>query len=156
MTAHITKTWFDGEKIVTQNIPESEIYKPEWVGLTQGDIDKAWEWAQKSSPHGVTRIETFAINIETRLRKKIMAKLIDFPLGIHEGALKLIKQILTKHDAAIIEASQEAIETAVLAEREACAKVCDEIVARYRHADDAPEMVAANWCAQAIRARGSV
>jgi len=29
------------------------------------------------------------------------------------------------------------------AEREACAKVCDEIVARYRHADDAPEMVAA-------------
>jgi|AntAceMinimDraft_17_1070374.scaffolds.fasta_scaffold172468_1 phage-related tail protein len=72
------------------------------------------------------------------------------------GALKLIKQILTKHDAAIIEASQEAIETAVLAEREACAKVCDEIVARYRHADDAPEMVAANWCADGVRARGSV
>ena len=72
------------------------------------------------------------------------------------GALKLIKQILTKHDAAIIEASQEAIETAVLAEREACAKVCDEIVARYRHADDAPEMVAANWCADSVRARRSV
>ena len=72
------------------------------------------------------------------------------------GALKLIKQILAKHDAAIIEASQEAIETAVLAEREACAKVCDEIVARYRHADDAPEMVAANWCADGVRARGSV
>jgi len=72
------------------------------------------------------------------------------------GALKLIKQILAKHDAAIIEASQEAIEAAVLAEREACAKVCDEIVARYRHADDAPEMVAANWCADGVRARGSV
>ena len=72
------------------------------------------------------------------------------------GALKLIKQILTKHDAAIIEASQEAIETAVNGEREACAKVCDEIVARYRHADDAPEMVAANWCADGVRARGSV
>ncbi len=48
------------------------------------------------------------------------------------------------------------IDKAVNGEREACAKVCDEIVARYRHADDAPEMVAANWCAQAIRARGSV
>ena len=33
---------------------------------------------------------------------------------------------------------------AVKVEREACAKVCDEIVARYRHADDAPEMVAAD------------
>jgi hypothetical protein len=43
---------------------------------------------------------------------------------------------------------------AVKAEREACAKVCDEIVARYRHADDAPEMVAANWCADGVRARG--
>ena len=47
------------------------------------------------------------------------------------------------------------INEAVEAEREACAKVCDEIVARYRHADDSPEMVAANWCAAAIRARDS-
>ena len=45
---------------------------------------------------------------------------------------------------------------AVLAEREACAKACDEIAARYRHADDATEMVAANWCADGVRARGSV
>jgi hypothetical protein len=29
MTTQITKTWFDGEKIVTQNIPEADIYKPE-------------------------------------------------------------------------------------------------------------------------------
>ena len=48
------------------------------------------------------------------------------------------------------------IKGAVEAERDACAKVCDEIVARYRHADDAPEMVAANWCADGVRARGSV
>ena len=31
MTTHITKTWFDGEKVVTQEIPESEIYKQEPV-----------------------------------------------------------------------------------------------------------------------------
>ena len=29
MTTHITKTWFDGEKVVTQEIPESEVYKQE-------------------------------------------------------------------------------------------------------------------------------
>jgi len=66
------------------------------------------------------------------------------------GALKLIKQILTKHDAAIIEASQEAIEAAVLAEREACAKVCDDINAEYGGED-----VLATWCAKAIRARSN-
>jgi len=31
MTTHITKTWFDGEKVVTQKIPESEVYKQEPV-----------------------------------------------------------------------------------------------------------------------------
>jgi hypothetical protein len=28
MTTHITKTWFDGEKVVTQEIPEADFYKP--------------------------------------------------------------------------------------------------------------------------------
>ena len=31
MTTHITKTWFDGEKLVTQEIPDSEVYKQEPV-----------------------------------------------------------------------------------------------------------------------------
>ena len=31
MTTHITKTWFDGDKVVTQEIPESEAYKQEPV-----------------------------------------------------------------------------------------------------------------------------
>jgi hypothetical protein len=41
MTTHITKTWFDGEKVVTQEIPESEVYKqaPEVGGrMTRDDI----------------------------------------------------------------------------------------------------------------------
>ena len=66
------------------------------------------------------------------------------------GALKMIKAILMKHDVAIIEASQEAIEAAVLAEREACAKVCDDINAEYGGED-----VLATWCAKAIRARSN-
>jgi len=41
-----------------------------WVGLTDEEIDKAWEWAQKSSPLGVTRIEVFTKSIEAKLREK--------------------------------------------------------------------------------------
>jgi len=36
MTIHITKTWFDGEKVVTQEIPESEVYKQEPVAFVTG------------------------------------------------------------------------------------------------------------------------
>ncbi len=43
------------------------------------------------------------------------------------NALKMIKLILLKHDAAIIEASQEAIDAAVLEEREACKKIAVEM-----------------------------
>ena len=44
--------------------------KREWVGLTDENINKAWEWAQKSSPYGVTRIETFAKSIEAKIKEK--------------------------------------------------------------------------------------
>ena len=30
MTIEMKKVWFDGEKVVTQNIPESDIYKSHW------------------------------------------------------------------------------------------------------------------------------
>jgi len=67
------------------------------------------------------------------------------------NALKMIKLILLKHDAAIIEASQEAIEAAVLAEREACAKTVLKIAN-----EDAgnPYKQALRMGAEAIRARG--
>ena len=38
MTTHIIKTWFDGKNIVTQEIPVGEVYKREWVGLTDEEI----------------------------------------------------------------------------------------------------------------------
>lgn len=62
------------------------------------------------------------------------------------NALKMIKLILLKHDAAIIEASQEAIEAAVLKEREACAKEADKWSKRD---DDVGAFIS-----KAIRARG--
>ncbi len=72
------------------------------------------------------------------------------------NALKMIKLILLKHDAAIIEASQEAIEAAVLAEREACAKLCESMAIEW---EDQPEFAQVELatmmdCALAIRSRG--
>jgi hypothetical protein len=44
MTTHITKTWFDGEKVVTQEIAESEVYKQEPVAWEDvlGAIARGW------------------------------------------------------------------------------------------------------------------
>lgn len=50
MTTHMTKTWFDGKNIITQEIPEAEIYKREWVGLTDDEILEAWHWGG-CNPH---------------------------------------------------------------------------------------------------------
>jgi hypothetical protein len=40
MSTDMTKTWFDGTNIITQEIPEAEIYKREWVGLTDDEVYK--------------------------------------------------------------------------------------------------------------------
>ncbi len=61
------------------------------------------------------------------------------------NALKMIKLILLKHDAAIIEASQEAIEAAVLDEREACAQLVESLDGCAQYFPHVPD---------AIRARG--
>ena len=41
MTIEMKKVWFDGEKVVTQNIPESDIYKRHW------SIDACKEYAKQ-------------------------------------------------------------------------------------------------------------
>lgn len=64
-----------------------------------------------------------------------------------ENVLWLIEQILIKHNMAILEGSKEAIDAAVLAEREACAKVCDALGDQFADANPAD-------CAEAIRAKG--
>ena len=40
------------------------------------------------------------------------------------------------------------------AEREACARECDDISSKYKWPDDTAERVASQWCADSIRARG--
>lgn len=68
MTTHLTKIWWDlnKDKLVEQVIPEAEIYKREWVGLTQeeifklsDDIDGCEDWHLQ-----------FARAIEAKLRHK--------------------------------------------------------------------------------------
>jgi uncharacterized membrane protein len=49
------------------------------------------------------------------------------------GALKMIKLILQKHDAAVIEASMEAIEQARKEEREACANLAEDMANTAAH-----------------------
>lgn len=72
-------------------------------------------------------------------------RLAEASKALGANALKMISLVLQKHDAAVIEASMEAIEAAVLAEREACAKECWEFYS--------VEGIAQK-CNAAIRARG--
>jgi len=53
MTAHITKTWIEDGKLITEVIEEKEIYKRTWVGLTDEEIDNYFneEWIGYSSYH---------------------------------------------------------------------------------------------------------
>ena len=86
--------------------------------------------------------------------------LVERRLGVAAFEMLLRKQLwrnLTgarEHDAAIIEASMEAIKAAVLAEREACAALCDEEAGKYARQHH-PELEAvADECGGKIRASG--
>ena len=48
----------------------------------------------------------------------------------------------------------EATKAAVLIEREECARICDDINAKYKWPEETAERIASQWCADAIRARG--
>jgi hypothetical protein len=59
VTTHITKTWFDGEKVVTQEIPESEVYKqaPRCAVIVEV-FAKDWRLDYMSLPVGKHRLYT--------------------------------------------------------------------------------------------------
>ena len=65
MTAHITKTWFEDGKLITQGFEEKDIYKREWVGLTDDDEILA---ISNTMPYA-DRFE-FARAIEAKLKEK--------------------------------------------------------------------------------------
>jgi hypothetical protein len=65
MTAHITKTWFEDGKLITQGFEEKDIYKRTWVGLTDDDEILA---ISNTMPYA-DRFE-FARAIEAKLKDK--------------------------------------------------------------------------------------
>ena len=74
MTTHLTKIWWDlnKHKLVEQAIPEAEIYKREWVGLTDEEIAKLADdfLAYQIEDYQVSGVFTFARAIEAKLKEK--------------------------------------------------------------------------------------
>jgi ribosomal protein S20 len=70
-----------------------------------------------------------------------------------ENVLSMIKHILRKHDAAIIEASFEAIEAAVKEERRSIIRVLEGGIVEKEHVEY-PMNAALDWAIAAIEERG--
>ena len=69
MTTHITKTWFDGKNIVTQEIPVGEVYKREWVGLTDDERAAIGREMAKTLPNRWIDFD-YARAVEAKLKEK--------------------------------------------------------------------------------------
>ena len=76
MTTHLTKIWWDlnKDKLVEQVIPESEIYKREWVGLTEEEIVGATCECVDDGTFNMDCAIDFARAIESKLREKNNAR----------------------------------------------------------------------------------
>jgi hypothetical protein len=72
----------------------------------------------------------------------------------HQNVVDFARSIEREIGFAKAELWIKRINDAVLAEREACARVCEDISSKYKWPDDTAEKVASQWCADRIRARG--
>ena len=104
------------------------------------DLRKAAEMAAYEVPlhellEGVPENARLVIDSEDGMSTRFI------PVGhLCKQAAKALRQALAQPDE-------------VLAEREVCAKLCEDICLKYSKADDYAERVASQWCAEAIRAR---
>jgi len=64
MTTHMAKTWFEDGKLITQLFEEKDIYKREWVGLTDMDIASV-----ANNNHPLDGVKNFARAIEAKLKE---------------------------------------------------------------------------------------
>ena len=71
MTTHLTKIWWDlnKHKLVEQVIPEVEIYKREWVGLTDDELEDL-EFASVDREYGHLDVRVLSRAIEAKLKEK--------------------------------------------------------------------------------------
>ena len=67
MSTHMTKTWFVDGKFIEQLIPESEMYKREWVGLADEEISEVLGSDIHAEQSGELR---FIRAIEAKLKEK--------------------------------------------------------------------------------------
>ena len=79
MTTQITKTWFDGEKMVTQEIPEYEVYKQEPVAwMNNKDFEpirvrimqEAYDLADRNDSEGYNAIKVMCGDVQRMLPPK--------------------------------------------------------------------------------------
>ncbi len=73
MSTDMTKTWFDGTNIVTQKIPEAEIYKRPWEGLTHEEREIVLDSIPPNNMGGEyynKEITAIAFAIEAKLKEK--------------------------------------------------------------------------------------
>lgn len=72
MTTHLTKIWWDlnKDKLVEQAIPEAEIYKREWVGLTDEEVVDLKMLGRDLEFISMTALRRFARDIEQTLKEK--------------------------------------------------------------------------------------
>ena len=68
MTTEMIKVWFEDDKLIMQHVPEADIYKREWVGLTDEEIkDIIGPWGD-TLVSGYTR--KLFDQIEAKLKEK--------------------------------------------------------------------------------------
>ena len=74
MSTHLTKIWWDlnKHKLVEMVIPEAEIYKREWVGLTDEEIQDLSYLSQKIDKSNAAWFDRcgFARAVEQALKEK--------------------------------------------------------------------------------------
>jgi hypothetical protein len=74
MTTHLTKIWWDlnKHKLVEQAIPEAEIYKREWIGLTDEQIRELADKHLFYQPEGyeVSGVFALARAVEAKHKEK--------------------------------------------------------------------------------------
>jgi len=66
MSTDMTKTWFDGKNIITQEIPETEIYKKPWKKLTEEERASF----VAALPKPLEEWDEFFNGIEAKLKEK--------------------------------------------------------------------------------------
>jgi hypothetical protein len=140
MTTHITKTWFDGERVVTQEIPESEVYKQQPVawGVFEGNLHdmffsqvEAERMACLKGAHAEVR-PLYAFPPAQPMHPEIKKMYEDyFDRWFRESSAAVPENFM---DALMFDAAVRDVDAMIAIaradERESCAKVCDHMASR--------------------------